>query len=171
MRTRIARAVERLYTDEVFLAQFQQDPAGALRPYRLAPAEVEAVKRGDAGELERLGVDVHRYMTDPPALTRSLWLSSPAGRQVLAVFGALVLTLGISFASASPAHAARKRAGRKRRARSLRGRVAASLERAKRADGRTGPFLKRHVRYLGRRYVKNGRSDVPCDDCIVIAID
>lgn len=170
MRTRIARAVERLYTDEAFLAQFQQDPVDALRPYRLTPAEVEAVKRGDAGELARLGVDVHRYMTDPPAPTRSLWLSSPTGRQVFALVVAMTLALGISLGSSSPAHAARKRAGRKRirarsiraRARSLRARVGGWLERAKRHDARMGLSLRRHVRHLGLRYVKNGQADEPC---------
>lgn len=167
MRNRLARVVDRLLSDSEFLDRFRENPESVLRPYRLSDVEVEALKRGDAAELERLGVEVQLYMADPPAPARSVWLSSPAGRLAIAVFTALVMVVGPGVLAAAPAHAARRHGARRRvRARHLQVRMGRLVRHARASDVRAGRYLRRHVRHLGRRYVKNGTACDPSAGCV-----
>lgn len=172
MGTRLQQAIDRLFTDDQFLELFRGDPKATLHRYRLEEAEIEAIKRGDAAELHRMGVDVKRYHTEPPAPARSVWLSSAVGRRALALLATMTLALGVSLATATPAHAARKRVARRIRARRLGIRVTTWVRRVRRTnDIRAGLSLRANVRHLGLRYVKeNPVGEDPCK-CELIGRD
>jgi len=51
------RVVDQLLLDRRFLRRFRRNPERALEPFGLTQEEVEAVKRGHAPELLRLGLD------------------------------------------------------------------------------------------------------------------
>jgi hypothetical protein len=57
MNERLNNVIERLLLDDRFLRRFRSNPERTLEPFELTDAEVEAVKRGDAGQLLRMGLD------------------------------------------------------------------------------------------------------------------
>ena len=73
MNERLNRAVEQLLLDKRFLRRFRRDPERTLEAFDLTGEEVEAVKRGNAHELLRLGLDpstARRGRTSPEAARR-----------------------------------------------------------------------------------------------------
>src|SRR4051794_6822749 len=110
---RLNAAVEGLLSDRRLLRRFRRNPERALARYELTAEEVVAVRRGDAAELLRLGLDPRYVWPRAHAFTGWSWLLQNAKRLSPAVVLAAVLL------PAAPA-AAR---GRRGRSRSVVGRV------------------------------------------------
>jgi hypothetical protein len=70
--------VERLLADGRFLRRFRVDPDGTLRRYGLSPQAIEAIRRGDAGELLALGLSPQVVSPAPAPGEPREWLVEPS---------------------------------------------------------------------------------------------
>lgn len=99
MNERLNRAVEQLLLDKRFLRRFRRDPERALERFDLTGEEVEAVKRGNAHELLRLGLDpTYVWPRDDSGFLQS-WIVRHSKRLTPAlVLAAFVLPAAPAFA-------------------------------------------------------------------------
>jgi hypothetical protein len=113
MNESLNKAVGALLSDRRLVRRFRRNPERALRRFGLAPAQVDALKRGDAAELLALGVDPAYVWpkTEADAVFRRWLLLNP---RRLAPVAFAVAAIAAFPAAATAAYSARRSGPRAR---------------------------------------------------------
>jgi hypothetical protein len=84
-------AVEQLFSSPRMLRRFRRNPDRALSRFDVTPAEVAALKSGDAGKLLVMGMNPAWVWPQPPGHAVQNWLQRNARRLAPAAFLAAVM--------------------------------------------------------------------------------